>query len=72
MSSLEIDSKKLELLKRSNELLEKTKKEYKKYEVERKTLLRLTTNNSVEYDEWERILDSIESLISLNEDKSEK
>lgn len=70
MSGLEIDSKKLELLKRSNELLEKTKKEYKKYEFERKTLLELTTNNSIQYDEWERILNSIESQIDCEKNKS--
>lgn len=67
MYNLEIDSRKLDLLKRSNELLEKTKKKYKKYESERKTLLELTTNTSIEYDEWENILDSIETLIKSNE-----
>lgn len=66
MNSLEIDSKKLVLLKKSNELLEKTRENYKKYEKERKTLLELTRNESVDYDEWENTLISIENLINSN------
>ena len=63
MYNLSIDSQKLDLLKRSNELLEKTKKEYKKYEKERKILLELTTNIPEDYESWERTLNSIESLV---------
>lgn len=63
MSELKINPKKLDLLKRSNELLEKTKKNYKKYEKERKLILELTTSDSVDYEKWENILISIENLV---------
>lgn len=66
MNDLEINPIKLDLLKRSNKLLEKTKKDYKKYEKERKMLLELTRNSSIDYDEWEQILVSIERLIDSN------
>ncbi len=66
MDTLKIDSRKLDLLKRSNDLLEKTKKNYKKFVKERKLLLELTTNKSTDYDEWENILRSIEYLINSN------
>lgn len=68
MSELKIDQKKLELLKRSNELLEMTKKNYKKYEKERKIILELTTSNSVDYEQWENILMSIENLVNSTKD----
>ena len=45
-----------------------TKKEYMKYEKERKILLELTRNQSVDYYEWESILTSIENLIASNSD----
>lgn len=70
MEPLGINPRKLNLLKRSNNLLEKTKKDYKKYEKERKTLLELTRNESVDYDEWENILTSIEILVSHDENKT--
>ncbi len=63
MFNLSIDSQKLDLLKRSNDLLEKTKKQYKKYEKERKILLELTTNIPEDCENWEKTLNSIESLI---------
>ena len=63
MNSLEIDNKKLELLTRSNKLLEKTKHDCKLYKEERKLLLKLSTNESIDYEVWEKILDSIEILI---------
>lgn len=66
MSELKINPKKLDLLKRSNELLEKTKKNYKKYEKERKLILELTTSDSVDYEKWENILISIENLVNSN------
>lgn len=68
MNILEIDPKRLNLLKKSNELLERTKKEYKKYEKERKIILELTRSKSVDYDEWKNILTSIENLINSNSD----
>lgn len=68
MSELKIDSKKLELLKRSNKLLEMTKKNYKKYEKERKLILELTTSDSVNYEQWENILISIENLVYSTKD----
>lgn len=67
MYNLDIDSSKLDLLKRSNDLLERTKKEYKKYEKERKLLLDLTTNIPEDCTKWKKILDSIESLVKSNE-----
>lgn len=68
MDILKMDPKRLDLLRKSNALLEKTKKEYKKYEKERKILLELTRNESVDYDEWKNILTSIENLINSNSD----
>jgi len=68
MDILEIEPKRLDLLKKSNELLERTKKEYKKYEKERKIILELTRSKSVDYDEWKNILTSIENLINSNSD----
>lgn len=68
MNILEIDPKRLNLLKKSNQLLERTKKEYKKYEKERKIILELTRSKSVDYDEWKNILTSIENLINSNSD----
>lgn len=68
MDILEIEPKRLDLLKKSNELLERTKKEYKKYEKERKIILEFTRNESVDYDEWQNILTSIENLINSNSD----
>ncbi len=64
MSNLEIENRKLDLLKRSNNLLEKTKKNYKMYQEERKLLLKLTTDKSIDYEVWEKILDSVETLIN--------
>ncbi len=66
MDILKMDSKRLDLLRKSNALLEKTKKEYKKYGNERRILLELTRNESIDYDEWENILTSIENLINSN------
>lgn len=66
MNILEIEPKRLDLLKKSNELLERTKKDYKKYEKERKIILELTRSNSVDYDKWKNILTSIENLINSN------
>lgn len=67
MDSLEINSKKLELLNRSNKLLEATKSNYKKYEKERKILLELTRNNLINYEEWENILKSFEDMVYLDQ-----
>ncbi len=69
MYNLEIDPKKLDLLKRSNKLLEKTKKDYKKYEKERKLLLELTTNIPIDLNKWEKTLNSIEELVKADEDE---
>lgn len=66
MSNLAINSRKLDLLKRTNYLIEKTKKDYIKFEKERKLLLELSSNNNVNYDEWEKALISIEKLIDYN------
>lgn len=69
MENLEINSKKLELLKRCNKLLEATKSDYKKYEKERKLLLELTRNNSVDYKHWEHIIKSVEDMVYLDKTK---
>ena len=69
MESLEINNKKLELLKRSNKLLEATKSDYKKYEKERKLLLELTRNNSINYEEWENTLKIFENMVYLDKTK---
>ena len=66
MNDFEIDTRRLNLLKRSNKLLEKTRTNYKKYENERKLLLKLTKCKSIDYDEWEKILKSIEKLVDTN------
>ncbi len=66
MNDFEIDTRRLNLLKRSNKLLEKTRTNYKKYENERKLLLKLTKCESIDYDEWEKFLKSIEKLVDTN------
>lgn len=63
MNNLDFENKRLELLKRSNILLEKTKNNCKLYQEERKLLFKLTINNSIDYEVWERILDCLEMLI---------
>lgn len=67
MNNLEFDNKKLELLKRSNILLEKTKKNYQLYQQERKLLLKLTNDSSINYKVWEEIINSMEILINRNQ-----
>lgn len=65
MNNSDFENKRLELLKRSNILLEKTKKNHKLYQEERKLLFKLTTDNSIDYEVWERILDCLEILIKI-------
>lgn len=72
MNNLEIDNKKLDLLKRSNMLLEKTKKNHKMFQEERKLLLKLTSDKSLDYEIWENILTSIEILIEGGENDERK
>ena len=66
MNNLEITNKKLELLKRTNKLLEETKLEFKKYEKERKLLLEFTQNSNPNTEQWEQILAYLESIINLD------
>ncbi|MDO5555395.1 MAG: hypothetical protein Q4G09_01690 [Clostridia bacterium] len=66
MENLEINSRKLELLKRSNILLEETKSNYKKYYKERQILLELTRNKLVNYEQWEHILKYFEDIVELD------
>lgn len=66
METLKINGKKLDLLKRSNHLLEETKSDYKKYEKERKILLELTRNPHVNYDHWDHIINCFESIVQLD------
>ena len=63
MNNLDFENKRLELLKRSNILLEKTKKNCKLYQEERKLLFKLTTDTSIDYEVWKKILDCLEILI---------
>ena len=63
MNNLDFKNKRLELLKRSNSLLEKTKKNQKLYQEERKLLFKLTTDDSIDYEVWEKILDCLEVLL---------
>ncbi|MBQ3145112.1 MAG: hypothetical protein IJB90_00745 [Clostridia bacterium] len=63
MNNSVFENKRLELLKRSNNLLEKTNKNYKIYQEERKLLFKLTTDNSINYEVWEKILDCMEILL---------
>jgi len=63
MNNLDFENKRLELLKRSNNLLEKTKNHFKQYQEERKLLFKLSTDTSIDYELWEKILDCLEVLI---------
>ena len=66
MNNLEITNKKLELLKRTNKLLEETKIEFRKYEKERKLLLEFTRDFNPNTEQWEQILAYLESIINLD------
>lgn len=61
-----LNNKKLDLLKRSNNLLEKTKNNYKIYEKERKLLLEFTKNPKADYDCWEHLLNDLENIFNLD------
>ena len=63
----DFNEKRLNLLKRSNNLLERTKKNCNIYKEERKVLIKLTTDKTIDYEVWEKILDSIEILINRQE-----
>ena len=66
MNNLEITNKKLELLKRTNKLLEETRLEFRKYEKERKLLLEFTRDSNPNIEQWEQILAYLESIINLD------
>ena len=66
MNNLEITNKKLELLKRTNKLLEETRLEFRKYEKERKLLLEFTRDSNPNTEHWEQILAYLESIINLD------
>ena len=66
MNNLEITNKKLELLKRTNKLLEETKLEFRKYEKERKLLLEFTRDSNPNTEQWEQTLAYLESIINLD------
>jgi hypothetical protein len=53
------------LLKRSNDLLDKTRKNASKFSKERKILLDLTVDKNVNYDKWESILEEYEKTLIL-------
>ena len=65
-----IDSKRLNLLIKSHNLLEKTKKDFKKYEKERRQLYEFTVKENVNYKEWEDTLKSIDKSIKSNSQES--
>jgi hypothetical protein len=65
LEKIEIDAKKLDLLKRSNDLLDKTRKNASKFSKERKILLDLTVDKNVNYDKWESILEEYEKTLIL-------
>ena len=65
MNKFDITNKKLELLKRTNKLLEETKLEFRKYEKERKLLLEFTQHSNPNTEQWEQILAYLESIINL-------
>ena len=66
MNKFDITNKKLELLKRTNKLLEETKIEFRKYEKERKLLLKFTRDSNPNTEQWEQILAYLESIINLD------
>ena len=66
MNKFYITNKKLELLKRTNKLLEETKIEFRKYEKERKLLLKFTRDSNPNTEQWEQILAYLESIINLD------
>ena len=66
MNNLDITNKKLELLKRTNKLLEETKLEFRKYEKERKLLLEFTRDSNPNTEQWEQTLAYLESIINLD------
>lgn len=61
-----LNNKRLNLLKRSNILLDKTKNNYKVYENERKILLKLSENPNVNYNYWENVINNLENIIDLD------
>ena len=66
LSNSKIDAKKLDLLKRSNNLLEITKTDVKMYERERKLLFEFSINPNVNYEQWEYIVCMLENIIELD------
>lgn len=66
MNKFDITNKKLELLKRTNKLLEETKIEFRKYEKERKLLLKFTRDSNPNTEQWDQILAYLESIINLD------
>ena len=66
MNKFDITNKKLELLKRTNKLLEETRLEFRKYEKERKLLLEFTRDSNPNTEQWEQILAYLESIINLD------
>lgn len=66
MNNIRITNKKLELLKRTNKLLEETKLEFRKYEKERKLLLEFTRDSNPNTEQWEQILAYLEIIINLD------
>lgn len=60
---IDIDSKHLKLLERSNHLFNITRKEMEKYKNERKKLLAFTEDKNVDYKEWENFIEYFEQKI---------
>ena len=60
---IDIDSKHLKLLERSNHLFDITRKKIEKYGDERKKLLAFTEDKNVNYKEWENFIEYFEQKI---------
>ena len=66
MNNIEIDSKKLDLLKRTNYLLEETKTDHIIYKKERKLLLEFSKSSYANYNHWENVVNLLENIIDVN------
>lgn len=55
--------KQYSFLKRTNDLLEKTKKDINKYAKQRYTLFNYTLDNNPNYEEWEKALKDFEKSL---------
>lgn len=64
---MEIDDLRIKLLKRSNDILERTKTNFENYQEERLTLLKFTEDENPNYKLWEHMVVFFESVVNLDE-----